>query len=578
MEATYRTYGIEIDGQDSGEIRTICPECSPKRRPEHRYEKDLTVNIDKGVWFCQHCGWRGSLLEEKTETVIFKPIPSIAKPSINKESKLYSFFQKRGISPEVVDRNGIGQATVYVGAAQGKQWCIVYPMTIGAEVYNEKYRAEVYNEKSKKTEKCFQHPKGATLIMYKLNDIMFEDECIITEGFEDALAFEEAGFKNAISVPNGAPQPGNEGKDLALKYIDNSYPYLKHIKKFYLAVDNDEPGRRLKEELARRLGKSKCYVIQYPEDCKDANEILQKHGASGIQKCLSWAVPWPVEGVFEISVVDIEIEKIFQQGLPKGVSCGLTSELDDKYKLFPGMLTVVTGIPNHGKSPFVDNICVNVAKNVGWKTAFFTPEHGFITLHAIRLIRQYVGEQFLPYYSTKMSERVMKEAKEFLNEHIKYIYPRDENFTLENILDGVSYTVAKWGVKNVVLDPWNAIEHQMKPGENETNYICRVLNKIKYFARDHDVHFFMVAHPTKMRKQKDSNHYEVPTLYDISGSAHWRNVPDGGLVIYRQMDESQMVDKYTKIFIQKVKWEFMGHLGQVTFNFDAPSQRFIKRM
>ncbi len=47
---------------------------------------------------------------------------------------------------------------------------------------------------------------GAEKILFGLDDIAGQPEVIIVEGEMDKLAFEEAGFLNVVSVPDGAPQ------------------------------------------------------------------------------------------------------------------------------------------------------------------------------------------------------------------------------------------------------------------------------------------------------------------------------------------------------------------------------------
>jgi len=561
---TYEDFGIKgVDPRGAVEQRVVCPQCTPRRKPEHRKEQDLCVNLKKDTWFCQHCLWKGSLAEKdsrKEEPVIMKPVKSEAIVLKGKTGRLYDWFNSRGISPEVVDRNGIGIR------GKAKYWAIAFPMKIGNTVFNEKYRT---------LDKKFFHVTGGAQIFYKLNDIVMEDEAIITEGFEDALSFEMAGYRNAISVPSGAQnaKPG----EAKLEYIDNSYPYIHHIKKFYIAVDNDTNGISLKNELIRRLGKRKCWLVNFPEGCKDANDVLLRHGADALKHCVEVAELVPIAGTYDIGVVDHELEKIYTEGFPEGKVCKLSYEFDELVSFHPGTLMVITGIPNAGKSPFMDHIIINLASEYGWKTAIYTPEHGFITLHAQRLFRQFIGKQYLPGYNNRMDVNEKDLAKVFVKDHIKYIYPDRGEFSMDNILDGAAYHIAKHGVKVLVIDPWNTILHEQKPNENETAYVGRMLNKLKYFAQEHGIFLALIAHPVKMQKKKDTGDYDIPKLYDISGSANWFNVPDIGVCVYRQYDNSGKRTLYTRVFVQKMKWEFMGSTGYCDFEFDVASQRFNKR-
>ena len=53
---------------------------------------------------------------------------------------------------------------------------------------------------------------------------------------------------------------------------------LATAKMIILATDNDKAGRALREELAIRLGRTRCWYVEYPDGCKDANDVLQKYG------------------------------------------------------------------------------------------------------------------------------------------------------------------------------------------------------------------------------------------------------------------------------------------------------------
>lgn len=72
-----------------------------------------------------------------------------------------------------------------------------------------------------------------------------------------------------------------------------------------------------------------------------------------------------------------------------------------------------------------------------------------------------------------------------------------------------------------------------------------------------------------MRKEKDGLKYEVPTLYDISGSANFYNKADSGLSVYRDFETNK-----TFLNVQKVKFEHWGNTGQIELNYDPISRRY----
>ena len=118
---------------------------------------------------------------------------------------------------------------------------------------------------------------------------------ILVEGEMDKLALEEAGFKNVVSVPDGAPGKVRDGptpapeEDKKYEYLWNCRAQLDSISRFVIAADSDGPGQALSEELARRLGKERCWKVSWPEGCKDANEALQKEGVDTVRECLTTA-------------------------------------------------------------------------------------------------------------------------------------------------------------------------------------------------------------------------------------------------------------------------------------------------
>jgi twinkle protein len=76
-----------------------------------------------------------------------------------------------------------------------------------------------------------------------------------------------------------------------------------------------------------------------------------------------------------------------------------------------------------------------------------------------------------------------------------------------------------------------------------------------------------VAHPTKIKKE--AGKYEIPTLYQISGSANFFNKTDNGFTVYRDYQTGEVV-----VYIQKVRNEFVGKIGQVSFRYDKFTGRY----
>ena len=111
---------------------------------------------------------------------------------------------------------------------------------------------------------------NAEKILYGMDDVQDSDVVIVVEGEMDKLALEEAGYTNVVSVPDGAPGKVKED-ELPDKEQDKTFSFVwkcEHIferaLRVVLATDNDPPGIALAEELARRVGREKCFVVRWP--------------------------------------------------------------------------------------------------------------------------------------------------------------------------------------------------------------------------------------------------------------------------------------------------------------------------
>ena len=81
----------------------------------------------------------------------------------------------------------------------------------------------------------------------------------------------------------------------------------------------------------------------------------------------------------------------------------------------------------------------------------------------------------------------------------------------------------------------------------------------------------MVAHPHKLHRN-DSGMIPPPDLYQVSGSAHWANMADVGLVVHRDFENDT-----TRIITRKIREQGVyGHIGQKFFKFDNISKVYTE--
>ena len=191
-----------------------------------------------------------------------------------------------------------------------------------------------------------------------------------------------------------------------------------------------------------------------------------------------------------------------------------------------------------------------------------------VQLHLAKLINALNGLPFFEGLRQRLSPEDLNHSMDLLQEYTSFILP-GEDLTIENILKLAEIEVYRKGIKGLIIDPWNELDHQFGK-MSETQYISQSIGKIRRFARKHDVHVFLVAHPTKLRKD-DSGKYPVPTPYDVSGSAHWYNKSDNAISTWREGYDSKVVD----IHIQKIRFQDqVGKPGMVSLTFDPVSKTY----
>jgi twinkle protein len=546
---TFADYGIEVSG-GSGEVSTTCPKCSHDRKKKSA--KCLSVNVDEGVWYCHHCQWTGSL-NNKRENMRIENHHTLEKKTYSRPSytppqsvpsELKKWGNQRGISEEVMRRNKI--------SIQGGM--IQFPYYKNGEVINIKQRG--LEDKTKQRLEL-----GAELNLYGYDDI--DNELTIwVEGEPDKLAVESAGFKNCVSVPNGAK---------GLTFFENCRDRLDEVKAFIWAGDNDSDGRMLESEMVRRLGPERFTRVTWPPDCKDANDVLMKHGANTLKECVEKAKPYPIEGLFCITDITEEILDLYDNGMPGGVYIGWDN-LKDLYAVRPGEWTLVTGIPSHGKSEFLDALMINLTQLHDWKFALCSPENQPLKRHMAKLLEKSVGKPFRNGPRAKMDSPDLMQGLAWLNDHVHFILPPDDDLTVEHILSIAKGAVLKYGINGLIIDPWNELDHSRPNNMSETDYISQSLTKIRQFARRHEVHVWVVSHPTKMQKDSSGN-YPIPTPYDVSGSAHWRNKADNCLAVWR--DLSNPDGQEVQIHIQKIRFKENGQIGHATLFYDKVTGRYF---
>lgn len=435
-------------------------------------------------------------------------------------TKTIAFLEQRKLEEDLALRLGLRS---YVNESGSEYVVFSYGST------HEKYR----NIEDKGD--CFIKG-GAGLPLF--NAAIAEDKTtgqplLITEGELDAITAIQSGHIRSVSVPNGSKALSDENINHILDNVDDEETII-------IAADNDPAGMEMLNELASRIGKSRCKYLVYPklssdskERCKDLNETLQLYGNEAVKETIARAKYVAIPGIGRMSdFTPVPTKEMFDIGIT-----GM-----DKIKIRLGEWSVFTGIPGHGKTTFMTEWAVNMAQKYQWKTMFASFEHPPQEDHKENLQRTFLGKD--PSYASKEDlERVDK----WIDDNLLFCFPDyEQDVSIEWLFEIIDVAVKRHGAKLIIIDPWNMIDHENNESElRGTQYVAACLREFRRLAYRLNIHLCIVAHPTKIQKDKNDK-YKIPSLYDVAESANWKNMCNLGFVIYRDEDDDSVILRVEK--------------------------------
>lgn len=454
------------------------------------------------------------------------------------------WLNQRGIPSDLAARLGLTS-----GGKNGEQWLSI-PYRLDGQLVNRKFR--------RIDQKEHRMDKGGKLCLWNSEVLTGAGEVIITEGEFDALAVMAAGFERVVSVPNGAPAERIDDPVNANRYgfLWEHEGALKQIESFVLATDGDKPGRALAHDLAAILGPERCKFIDYPEGCKDLNEVLVALGEREVVRLVTEAKPFPVAGIYAMSDFP-EAREL------RSMATGIKA-LDPLMALVLGSFTVFSGYSNMGKSTVMNTIVAHcIDRDVPVCIASFETAPKPILRDGIA--RAMLGCSFDQFHRHPGKQAAYDQIERRLSV-ISNALDDDTDIDLDQYLELCRVAVVRHGAKLIILDPWNELEHKRQRDETMGDYIGRAIRALKRFAKRYHVALWVVAHPTKPQGKAGP-----PGLYDVADSANWANKADYGL-IYHRPDKTVNLGTLSVV---KVRMGFPGMCGVVDVTLDEGTSRIV---
>lgn len=595
---------------------TTCPVCSHTRKK--KTDPCLSVCNEEGNrWYKCHndsCNFQGNLeVHDKYKEVKEKSRMPSSQNAVKAYSKdVSAYFNSVGITTPTLLKEDVYEPS-------GRSKLVGFPYYISLTLVNVKF---LNLESAKGKPKWFQLPKtiGTKLCFWGLQNLDINKDTkrkepnylIIAEGEKDTLTWKECGYRNAVSVPQGAPAINAKDFKKEFEYLDEKYfqsSIRPYVDIFYLSTDADEAGVLLRDQLALRLGKEKCRVIKYPPDTKDINDVFTHNkeltadfDRGAVKDCFDNAGSYPIKGIIKPSDLRYELMRLAEGGLTPGIGTGL-GEFDYLMTFKRKLTSYWTGIANMGKTTFIRWVLVRLIQNnpdLNLKFALYTPENRPVEREVVMISQVLTGKQYVRGQYNSMTDDQRRKCLNFIEKHFFIVAPAPRNFetfggkikveqanTLDGLIEYFGYLAKTEGIFGYLIDSWNKIQHQVPRNLTETMYIEQSLDRLLDFNVYYNCHGFIVAHPTKLELNKRTGRYEIPSMYDIKGSSAWYDRADTGVVIHRNMwrqlsdtekalqddeDDRNYVTRYdapTIVKTEKIRFEETGNKDMVRFDMQS---------
>ena len=370
----------------------------------------------------------------------------------------------------------------------------------------------------------------------------------VCEGEIDTLAaFQMNGAKwPVVGIPSAT----------ALRAVKDHLKYLNSFEHIYLCMDNDEAGKKAKNDIAALFEPGKCKIVDV-SPLKDVGEWLAGGKAEDFVRRWWNAVGYTPEGIIRGSSMWEMLTEVDDTVCVPYPYVGLQ---DMTYGLRKQELVTITAGSGLGKSAFVRELMhhlLNVTDdNIG--CMFFEESTkrtgiGFLSISANKPLH-------LPDHGVSLDElRVAYDAT--LNTDRVFFYDSFGSNTLENIISHVRHMAKALDCKWIVLDHLSIIVSSQENGD-ERKAIDEIVTKLRTLIQETKVGLIMVSHLRRPQGQGHEDGAET-SLSQLRGSAAIAQLSD--MVIGLERDgqhENDIIRNTTRVRVLKNR--FSGTTGLAT--------------
>lgn len=470
-----------------------------------------------------------------------------------------AYLESRGISRKIAER-------YHITTRKDNEKILVFPFYDEEdELQFVKYRKTDFDKTRDRNKEWCQ--KDCKPILFGMDNCEKDGDgliLILTEGQIDSLSVAEAGLRNVVSVPTGAN---------GFTWVPYCWDFLNSYSGLCVFGDHERGKITLLDEMARRF-RGQVYHVR-PEDyqgCKDANELLLKHGKEAVRNAVTNAVPIENPRIKKLSDVEhVDISQL--QKVSTGI--GALDALLGGFYL--GQLVVLTGRCGDGKSTLANQFVAYAVRErkpvfyysgelMDWYVQDWFDRQVAGPNHINKIVAENGHEEYA------VDGAVLPQIHEWYEDYC-YLY---NNSIIEDgeeeevkLTDTIQEAIAQYGCKIIVIDNlMTAIADDLASDlyRQQTRFV-RTLAKI---AKRDNVLIILVAHPRKRNVESFEND-------DVSGSANITNLADIVLQYSRPKDkELEKMPEPCDRLLRVTKNRMFGKTDSIRLWFDEPSKRISR--
>ncbi len=484
------------------------------------------------------------------------------KPQVKQEpitDPVAEYLKRRGITPETAQAFGV------CSDGKGNMMFPYYRTKEDAGKRQATFVKYRFPRKIEAGERKMWREKDAEPILYGMHLCDPSNQTLyLFEGEFDCMCGYQAVKGNCISVPSGCED---------FTWLETCHKWLSSYKTIVIMGDNDEPGRKMLRELSNKL---ECVVMRPNFErylgCKDANEIMLRHGIDQLLTAMLDVGRVEVKGLLNLS----DIEYIDPTQMPKTLS-GIKALDKATGGMMDGDLSVWTGERGSGKSTLLTQIMLD-AVDQGYNVCAYSGELP-ATLFKYWVNLQAAGSSYVESATDiatgrethKVNPIVYGKIQDWLNGRF-WLYDNNivEQDESESIINLFTLAYKRYNCKVFLVDNLMTVSSSRM----EKDYYQAQADfaiRLRKLASMLGVHIHLVVHPRKT-PAKDKG---VDNCDDVGGSGAITNIACNVFSLRRNADQ-QRDELNCDSVLRILKNRSYGAGGQVRLNFIPPARRFVE--